>query len=253
MTAAGRASQSSERRGLLIPSIMAVTGFAILIGLGLWQLERKAWKESLIATVTERAAAAPAGLPPQASWSKLDPADSEFRRVRLRVDYPPDARSAWLYIGSSALRDDIKSPGYFVFSPARLPGGGIVVVNRGYVQDRTVAPAPGPGEIVGYLRWPEKPSWFVSDHDSAGDIWFVRDPVLMAKVLGWGEVAPFYVDQEGPVPAAGQPRPGPLKVNLRNDHFNYALTWFSLAAALFGVFAVWLWKRVRMPPAASSL
>jgi cytochrome oxidase assembly protein ShyY1 len=55
------------------------------------------------------------------------------------------------------------------------------------------------------------------------------------------------------VPAAGQPRPGPLKVNLRNNHLNYALTWFSLAVALFGVFAAWLWKRVRMPPAASSL
>ena len=93
MTAAGRASRSSERRGLLIPSIMAVAGFAILIGLGLWQLERKVWKESLIATVTERAAAAPAELPPQASWSKLDPAEFEFRRVRLRVDYPPECTS----------------------------------------------------------------------------------------------------------------------------------------------------------------
>ncbi|NWG25741.1 MAG: SURF1 family protein [Pseudorhodoplanes sp.] len=253
MTTASGAGQGSERRGLLVPSIMAVAGLAILIGLGLWQLERKTWKEGLIATVTERAATVPTELPPQASWNALDPAGSEFRRVRMRVDFPRDARPAWLYVSGSALRDDIKSPGYFVFSPARLPDGRIVAVNRGYVRDRDVAPVSGPGEIVGYLRWPEKPSWFVSAHDSTGDVWFVRDPALMAKVLGWGEVAPFYIDQEGPLPAAGQPRPGPLKVGLRNDHLNYALTWFSLAAALLGVFSLWLWKRARTRPTGSSL
>ena len=62
--------------------------------------------------------------------------------------------------------------------------------------------------------------------------WFVRDQRAMAKALDWGEVAPFYVDQESPVPAGGVPKPGPLKPQLRNDHLGYALTWFGLAAGL---------------------
>ena len=67
----------------------------------------------------------------------------------------------------------------------------------------------------------------------------MRDPQTMAQVRGWGPVAPFYIDQEAPVPAGGLPRPGPLAVQLRNDHLGYALTWFGLAAALAAVFAVW--------------
>jgi cytochrome oxidase assembly protein ShyY1 len=61
----------------------------------------------------------------------------------------------------------------------------------------------------------------------------------MAERRGWGPVAPFYIDQEAPVPAGGFPKPGKLTVKLRNDHLGYALTWFGLAAALACVFAVW--------------
>ena len=97
----------------------------------------------------------------------------------------------------------------------------------------------GAGEIIGYLRWPETPGWFVTEHDTKGNIWFVRDPVAMAKAQGWGPVAPFYIDQEAPVPPNGFPRPEPLTVKLKNDHLGYAITWFGLAASLLAVFVVW--------------
>jgi cytochrome oxidase assembly protein ShyY1 len=56
-------------------------------------------------------------------------------------------------------------------------------------------------------------------------------------------VAPFYIDQEGPLPAGALPKAGPLRVNLPNNHLQYAITWFSLAACLVGVFAFWLRAR----------
>lgn len=234
-------AQKRRMRSVIVASTATAIGLFILISLGLWQLDRLAWKEALIATLHERLAAAPVDLPPPSDWSRLTPDNSEFRRVKLRAEFP-DLPRASVYAGAPALRTDIKSPGYFIFAPARLPGGETVVVNTGWVPtERQYQWNRGSREIVGYLRWPEQPGLFVSDHDAAGDIWFVRDPGAMAKMRGWGEVAPFYIDMESPMPAAGLPRPGPLTVNLRNNHLGYAWTWFGLAGTLAGVFAFWLY------------
>ncbi|HVG50865.1 MAG TPA: SURF1 family protein, partial [Xanthobacteraceae bacterium] len=229
--------------------IVSAVAFAILIGLGVWQLDRKAWKEGLIADMNARLAAAPEDLPPPAVWPSLSPGNAEFRRVKLRADFL-DVPDTYAYIAGSAVRDDIKSPGYFVFRPARLPDGRVVVVNRGYVPiDHTAQSVPGPLDITGYLRWPEPKSMFVSSSDGGGDTWFVRDHLAMARARGWGEVAPFYIDQEAPVPPSGLPRPARLAVLLRNDHLGYALTWFGLAAVLAGVFGAWVVSRSRSKPA----
>ena len=59
------------------------------------------------------------------------------------------------------------------------------------------------------------------------------------SVKGWGTVAPFYIEQEAPVPPGGLPHPAPLKVQLRNDHLQYAITWYGLAAVLVVMFAIW--------------
>src|SRR5262249_40545212 len=156
-------------------------------------LQRKAWKEALIATMAQRAVARPMDLPPSATWNALMPQADEFRRVKLRGQFIDGAKQAFVFTGGSALRDDIKAPGYFVFAPAKLADGSIVVVNRGFVAQPNAKPASGNAEIAGYLRFPESGSLFVSDHDAAGTTWFVRDQRAMAKQLGWGEVAPFYI------------------------------------------------------------
>ena len=223
---------------MLIPVAFVLGGLAVLLSLGTWQVERKAWKETLIATLTERLSAEPVELPPAFEWSRLTPENAEFRRVKLRADFRSDGALA--FTSGSALRDDVKAPGYFVFAGGRLPGGQHVVVNRGYVKDRTYPAAAGPHEIVGALRWPEASSRFVADHDASTDVWYVRDHRLMARVRGWGDVAPFYVEQEAPVPPGGVPHPARLRVNLPNHHLQYALTWYGLALMLVVVFAAWV-------------
>ena len=233
-------ARSYSLRRLILPALFTLVGLAVLISLGKWQLHRKIWKEDLIASLTRQTTAPPAPLPSSSGRTDLTRGNSEFRRVSLRADFIEGAPAAYLYSGGSALRDDVKQPGYFVFAPARLPDGQTIVINRGYVpMDRIHETASALADIVGYVRWPESPSWFVSEHDAKGDIWFVRDPRAMASVRGWGPVAPFYIDQESPVPAAGLPRPGPLTVKLRNDHLGYALTWFGLAGSLAAVFIAW--------------
>jgi surfeit locus 1 family protein len=215
-----------------------------------------AWKDRLIATLTERLDASPQALPSRQTWPRLEPASTEFLRVTFRATFltnpVPRDRQARLYTSGSALRDDIKAPGHFVFAPARLADGGVVVVNRGYAPapdgGAETMPAPLPEgmiELVGVLRWPEAPRWFISPYNSADDLWFVRDHLAMAAHRGWGIVAPFYVELELPHPVGGVPKPSRLSAKLPNNHLQYALTWFGLALVLAVMSAVWFVRRRR--------
>jgi surfeit locus 1 family protein len=229
------------------PIVAVLAALAVLIGLGVWQLERKAWKEALIATLEQRLAQPPVPLPDAASWAGLRQDDWEFRRVRFTATVQ-DAGAALVYTVGSPLRADVSGPGYWVFAPARLEDGGAVAVNRGFVpqgrQDAR-APAAGPAEITGVLRWPEPRSWLLQGDDPARNTFFARDPRAIAVAKRWGPVAPFYVEQEAPLPPGGLPKAGPLQIRLRNEHLHYALTWFGLAGVLIVLSAVWLmrWRR----------
>jgi surfeit locus 1 family protein len=241
----------SGRRSALVPAIAATVAFAVLMALGAWQLQRKTWKENLVATLAERMSASPSPLPPRGQWQALTPAADEFRRVRARAQFDPKIE-ARVYSGGAGLRGDVKTPGYFAFAPARLPDGATVVVNRGHVDnsnpDASLKPIAVPADavdVVGVMRWPEPPGSFVSAHSDRQDLWFVRDHRAMAQRNGWGEVAPFYVEMEGPAPPGEVPRPGRVTVKLRNDHLGYALTWFGLAAVLVVAFGFWARSRHR--------
>jgi surfeit locus 1 family protein len=235
----GPAARPRRRRGLLVPGLFTLVGIALLLGLGVWQLERKVWKEALIDSITRRMAAAPAELPPPERWASLDPAAAEFTRVAFRAELDDD-QEALVFASGAALRPDVSGPGYWVFTPARLAGGARVVVNRGFVPEGAsdaASRAAGPVDIVGALRWPERPGWFTPAGEPARNLWFARDHVAIAAAKGWGSVAPFYLEQEAPPPPGGLPRPGKLVVTLPNNHLQYAITWFGLALVLAGVFA----------------
>lgn len=238
----------SARRGLAAPTIFAVIGVAILVGLGVWQLERKIWKENLIASMTARLERAPQPLPPKADWQQLNQQNDEFSRVRFHADFLPD-RNALVYSAGSALRSDVKGPGYWVFAAARLPDGGVIAVDRGFVpldkKDAAAGAPTGASDIVGVLRWPEQPGMFTPPANDEAGVWYLRDVPAMAKALGWGPVAPFYIAQESPVPPGGLPKPGKLVVKLPDNHLQYAITWFGLALALIAVYSVWLGRRIR--------
>ena len=223
---------------------------AIFVGLGVWQLERRAEKHALIAALTERLAADPAPLPPTSEWSKLTPQKDEFRRVHFQATY--EGRSdAMVFSSGSAVRDDIAGPGTWAFMPARLQSGEIVVINAGFVQntmqdralqDRAVSRLVTglPADLTGYIRFPERAGMLTPVASPARRLWFTRDHLEMSRLLGWGEVAPFYIDLERPVPPNGTPSPGPLRVHLKDDHMQYAITWFALAGAVVVAFFIWL-------------
>jgi surfeit locus 1 family protein len=109
-------------------------------------------------------------------------------------------------------------------------------------QDRAVAQliTQQPVSLTGYLRFPESAGMLTPAQDRTKRLWFTRDHLAMAQALGWDKVAPFYIDLEAPVPVNGIPKPGPLEIHLKDDHMQYAITWFALAGAVVIAFGVWL-------------
>jgi surfeit locus 1 family protein len=242
---------AQRKRGIVEPTIFTVVSIAILFGLGNWQLERKVWKDSLIATTTARFSAAPVTLPPRERWPRLDQNEIEFLRVTFPAEFMNE-QEALVYTAGSAFRSDITGPGFWVFTPVRLAGGSVIVVNRGYIpydrkdpKTRPQSALTGLVDVVGVMRWSEKRGMFTPPDEPQNNIWHLRNPQVLAAAKSWGPVAPFYIDMEQPQVAGGLPRVGALTVKLPNNHLQYAFTWFGLAGALACVYLAWLLARRR--------
>ncbi|WP_398484347.1 SURF1 family protein [Tardiphaga sp.] len=240
---------TTRRPGIIGFGIATLIIVATLLSLGFWQLQRRGEKHALIAALDARITEAPVALPSSDRWSTMSAASDEFRRVTFTATYKalPDAM---VYSSGSGVRPDVPGAVTWAFLPAALPNGATVVINAGFVQntmqdraqqDRVVKTLLTGASVTmtGYLRYPETAGTLTPHDDVAKRLWFNRDQRAMASALGWGAVAPFYVDLETPVPANGIPKPGPLVVRLKDDHMQYAITWFSLAAAVVIAFGVW--------------
>jgi cytochrome oxidase assembly protein ShyY1 len=200
-------SEAVPRRSLGF-GIFTLVMVAIFIGLGVWQLQRRVEKHVLIAALDARLAAAPVPLPPQAEWSKLTPSHDEFRRVSFTATYE-SRLDAMVYSSGSAIRPDISGPGSWAFIPAQLASGETLAINAGFVpntmQDREV-----------------------QDHAVARLI--TGQPVEMTGYIRFPE-------------AAGVLTPSVEQSKLRDEHMQYAITWFTLAFAVVIAFGVWWRKR----------
>jgi surfeit locus 1 family protein len=239
-----------HRRGIGVPIVFVIVAVAGLAALGTWQLERKSWKEGLLAALEEKLSAQPVALPARERWPQLSAEKDEFRRVKFPAEFLD--QEALVYTSGSGIRPDVSGPGYWVLSPARLSDGGLVLVNRGFVPEGKQDPSTrrdgqprGVTEIAGALRWPEPRGLFTPEGTPAKNLWFVRDPAAIAAAKGWGTVAPFYLDQEAPPAPGGLPKVGPLKPSLPNNHLQYAVTWYGLALVVLISGAVFVRTRRR--------
>jgi surfeit locus 1 family protein len=244
------AEAAPRPRGFVLFALLVLIVLGILVALGTWQLERKGWKEALVAELDRKLAAPPAELPPRERWPKLDAATDEFRRVTFAAEFIP-GEEALVYSSGSSLRPDVTGPGYWVFAPARVADGSIIVVNRGFVPEgrqdpntRAEGKPSGAVQIVGAMRWPEARGMFTPPDQPAKSLWFARDPAAMAAAKNWGVIAPFYVDQEAPPAHGGLPKVGPLKPSLPNNHLQYAVTWYGLALVML-ISALFFWRSRR--------
>lgn len=237
---------ATRQGGLLWPTIAAVVVLAILFSLGTWQLQRKAWKEDLIAKIEARSHAVPLPLADAARRVKAGE-DLEYARVQVSGRFD-DGKVAYLFAPGPA------GPGWHVYSAMEPAGGGSLIVNRGFVPDdakgRIAGPAhPGEVQITGLLRLPERRTLFTPDNDAGRNIWYWRDLAGMARAMrleGAG-LYPFFIDAEASArpPVAGEPQGGVTRVVLSNRHLEYAVTWYGLGLTLIGVYLAFVWQRLR--------
>lgn len=231
---------ASRLRTWLLPLLAIAPAFAILVGLGTWQLQRKAWKEDLIGRIEARAHGEPAPVPARSAWPAWSAETGEYARVRATGTY---LREGEVAVHGLAPGEGPGRPlsGFYVLTPLRLSDGGIVLVNRGFVvpERRTDAAAPeGVVTVTGLVRAPDRGGAFTPADDPARGEWYKRDPERIAAARGLSPVAPFLIDADASAtPPSGWPRAGLTRLDIPNRHLEYAFTWFGLAATLVGVAA----------------
>ncbi|MBS0218357.1 MAG: SURF1 family protein [Proteobacteria bacterium] len=214
----------------LVALALAFCGFTAL---GAWQVQRLHWKHALIARVDARVHAEPVALPARNEWSRASATRDEYRRVAVTGEYLQghDTRV-------QAVTE--RGPGWWLLTPLREDDGDTVLVNRGFVPNDwkvDVAPPAGRVRVVGLLRMSEPHGAFLRSNDAAHDRWYSRDVAAIARARGIGEVAPWFVDAERDASAPEWPAGGMTVVRFRDQHLQYALTWFALAALT--LFAGW--------------
>ncbi len=114
-------AQRRPPRDLLWPAVATLVGCVFLIFLGVWQLQRLAWKEGLIAEIAARAKAAAQPLPPLSQWAQLRPEDYEYRHVELDGVFENDKEALVFRPAGGPARE----PGYLVLTPLKLELGGL--------------------------------------------------------------------------------------------------------------------------------
>ncbi len=217
---------------------------AVFIALACWQVERRAWKHALIARVDARVHAAPLPPPPVAGWPQGNAANDEYRHVRLQGRWLPGHATRVQAV-------TIRGAGYWLLEPLQLDGGGVVLVNRGFVPPDWQPPSPSSSApdtstasatVTGLLRMDEPGGGFLRHNDPAAGRWYSRDVAAIATAQKLAGVAPFFVDADAAADAAADAPVGGLTVvSFHDSHLVYALTWLGMAL-LAAWAAWWVWR-----------
>jgi surfeit locus 1 family protein len=212
------------RQGVTLLVIFGLAGLVLLVGLGVWQVQRLAWKEGVLAEIAARISAEPVALPARP--------DESDRYVPVRAEGR---------IGPQALRVLVSQKqvgaGYRLISVLET-GGRRVLLDRGFI------PVAREGEVAvtGNLHWPDDRTSATPENDVAGNIWFARDIAQMAGVLG---TEPLLIVARDLSPPERGVMPLPIDgASIPNDHLEYAVTWFSFALIWAVIVAVLIRRQV---------
>ncbi|MEM8537401.1 MAG: SURF1 family protein [Pseudomonadota bacterium] len=221
---------------MIVPLLFGLAGTAVLIWLGVWQTQRLSWKEAVLTEIDARIAASPVALPgtPDSEVDKYLPVSvtGQFGQGALRVLVSRKRIGA----------------GYLIISPFTAEDGRSILVDRGFLRldDPLVAAPQGDVTVIGNLHWPDDRNSSTPENDVDGNTWFARDIPQMAAQLRTDPILLTARDISAPDGAIT-----PLPVNtdhIPNDHLQYAVTWFSLAAIWLVMTGLYIYRN-RTPSA----
>ncbi|MGC9448757.1 SURF1 family protein [Cereibacter johrii] len=215
-------------RRMILPLLFGLIGAAILVSLGLWQVQRLQWKEAVLADIEARVAAPPVTLPeaPEAARDRYLPVTVSGRFTGEHIDV-------------LASRKD-RGAGYRVISAFETDEGRRILIDRGFLpqEDRGLPRTAVGAGLTGNLAWPAEVDSFTPSPDPVSGIWFARDVPAMAEALS---TEPVLVVAATPTGDGIDPWPIGTE-GIPNDHLGYAVTWFSLAVLWLGMTVLLLWR-----------
>lgn len=254
--------QKLRSAGLIAPTIAALVALGVLIALGTWQMQRKAWKEGLLAQIAARTKAPP--VPLAQALEEWRAGDVEYRHVRVTGRFAHD-REGYVYTVDERL-----GQGFNVYTPLLTDSGRLVLINRGFVPEALRDPARRAGgqiagevTVTGLARKPTPAGAFTPPSDVAKRQFYWPDYAGLLQVAAAGgggaaegggggaaagkaEAVPFFVDADAePANPGGFPRGGTTRLTLYNRHLEYAVTWYGLALTLIGVYFAFARGRLR--------
>ncbi|QGY04668.1 SURF1 family protein [Methylobacterium mesophilicum SR1.6/6] len=213
--------------------VAATLVFVVLVGLGTWQVERRAWKLDLIAQVDARVHAPAVPAPGPADWPRIGP-DDAYRHVTLSGTFLHDRETLVQAVTE-------RGGGFWVLTPLRRPDGSLVLINRGFVPgdrrdpaSRAAGQLAGETTVTGLLRLTEPKGAFLRANDPKDDRWYSRDVAAIAAARGLTDVAPYFVDADATPNPGGLPVGGLTVIAFPNNHLVYAITWYGMALMLAG-------------------
>jgi surfeit locus 1 family protein len=215
-------------RQTIFALILGVAGTATLVALGVWQLHRLEWKEAIIAQAEAMIAEDPIPLP-----DKPDPAADRYRSVRVNGAFAGEEAHVLTSVQG-------KGPGFLVIAAYATAEGRRILIDRGFVPEtaKTTQRPPRAQAVTGNLNWPDDVTSSTPPYDATRAIWYGRDVTGIAALLGTEPVLIIARSDTGDGVAA-QPV---TTAGFRNDHWQYAVTWFSLAMVWAGMTVFLLWR-----------
>lgn len=217
---------------LLLSIFGCIIGFILL---GNWQVERLAWKLGLIETVEARAFQTPIAAPNKTEWPQVNAADYEYLHVTLSGEFLHQYESQ-VYTVS------IHGPGYWVLTPFKTNTGEVIYINRGFVPmaqkhpaNRIHSPPQKHLDLHGLLRLPNADDFQMRSNLPQQNLWYNHDIKAMATYYTLNNVAPYYIDLDKTENTNSNPIAGLTKLEFRNTHLSYALTWYGMALLLAGL------------------
>jgi len=217
-------------------TLFTLISLAILLSLGTWQMNRLSWKLELIAQVNERTQMAPRDLDALVS-ADSESSDLEYSVVTVTGIYD-HSREAHLYRLKAG-----GAPGYNIITVLERDGLPDVLVNRGYVplakknaMTRPEGQITGPVSVTGLVRLPQTATSFLPPNNPGANEWYFYDFESIRQFLSAPDIMPVFVEADATANPGGWPEGGLTRVEFKNDHLGYAITWYGLAAALFAVY-----------------
>ncbi|WP_377507711.1 SURF1 family protein [Octadecabacter sp. R77987] len=218
---------------LIFPLVLGLGGIAILLWLGFWQVDRLAWKEGVLADINARLAAAPLAVPD-------DPGAA--RDAYMAVEFAGVPVGEELHVLTSGTA---QGTGYRAITALQLQDGRRILLDQGLIAlDAKDAPRSlGPLNGTGNLVWPDDVNASTPAPDLGKNIWFGRDVAAMAAAL---DTLPIMVVLNNADGLDARIAPLPVDTSgIKNDHLNYAITWFLLAVVWAIMTLFWITRILR--------